>query len=170
MENQKYQVVYSLPISTILFDLVRKYHIEESDEEFLEKMKTQKPFKVALIKSIVEDIVLEKEKKEKLSTLLKEKLQIPEDTAKAMSTDVESKLLLIAKKKLFVEEPKKEEPKKQPTGIKVVDEKLEEKNPNIVRPKEDTIIKKPLPKNSEIPQIKNVPQLSKNDSYREPIE
>ena len=149
--NQNKKTVFLGDTAPIVSEILKKYGLEEEDEDIFEKIEQGKP---CLLGGIILDIVIElaqgKILKKELVVSIQKYLNIPKEKAKKMAEDIEKKLLTLVEK---VPKEKAEVPtKKSPVAEKSL--KTEE-TPIVEEPK--TFSKKEEPPQQE-------------DTYRESIE
>jgi hypothetical protein len=173
-EDNNQKVVFLEETSPIISEILQKYNLEETDEEILEKEIGENPSLLngEIVLNIAIEIIKEKISTKDLPDLLQKRLNIPPKTAVELTKDLETKLLVFAKK-ITAREPETEEkttPVVAPVkpieiGIKMI-EKEEKITDFVGKPK----------KNEKIPvsePLKIVKEIKKNkgpDIYREPIE
>jgi len=149
--NQKNKkIVFSGDTAPIISEILKKYGLEEVDEDILGKIEQGKP---CLLGGDILDIVIEiaqgKILKKDLVFSLQKRLDIPKEKAKKLAKDVEKKLLVLVKK---VPEEETKTPEKT----------LVSKKPQIVE--KPSIVKKPKT------PLKKRRAPEEPDVYRETIE
>lgn len=146
--NQK--MVFLGDTLPIISEILKKYELEDTDEDILGKIEQGKP---CLLGGIIFDIVIEvvqgKISKKDLVSSLQKYLDIPKEKAKNIAKDIEERLLVLVKKapKEKTEIPEKPPATKKPLKI--------EKTPIVEKPE--------IP-----PEKRETPE--EPDVYREPIE
>lgn len=163
--NQNKKIVFLGDTALIISEILKKYGLEEIDEDILGKIEQGKP---CLSGGDILDIVIEitqgKILEKNLVSSLQERLDIPKEKAKKIAKDVEKKLLILVKK---VPEKEKKISEKPSAPIRIKPEISPEK-PFIA--KKPPIVEKPfIVEKPEKPLEKQKPS-EEPDVYREPIE
>ena len=195
--NQQKELFFSENIIQVLFDILKKYKLLETEEEFLKKLEKNQPFSGEIITGLAKDLFRGTIKETELVSLLKDKLNIQKETAETLATDIKQQFLPLLKEEIIIiEEPAIEKIVqtndedttsiiKKPSVVSVEEnekilktarESTKESTINNVPADIETLkaaprrIKKTTPLNT-IEQTPTQPKQSKgSDKYREPIE
>jgi len=121
MDNtQEYEVTFSESIGKPILDITKKYGLIESKNEFTRKLENDLPMNGEILRLMVEDLVLGKNKKEKLPELLQAEFKISQEKAVEMAKDAEEKVLIFAqrvpKSELKEEETEEKEQSNKPAN------------------------------------------------------
>jgi hypothetical protein len=172
--NTEKQLIFSENADQILSDILKKYKLDETDDEVFKKLESDQPLFGEIVTDVTRNLFSGSIKEPQLSSLLKDKLNISKESAEALALDIKGQLLPLVKE---VEVPPegietKVETKKETTEIFPKIEPTELAKETEIKTEDKTspakTIKKPLPTAKEPPtQIK---QSSGPDTYREPIE
>jgi translation elongation factor EF-1alpha len=170
------KIYFDEDTAPIIFSILEKYSIKDSNEKFLERLEAGKLPQGVIIIDSVEKLFVSNAKDDEILPFLKNGLEITDQLASQILADIKEKLLPIAKK--YTPETKKEEvPEKiatpQMNNISVsvgVPEPLEPSTSQ-PKPKIPRATKKstePTPEDTIKKEIPESPK--KSDTYREPIE
>lgn len=175
------------PVVPAVSEITKKYGIEETREDAIKRLKEGKPAKGFFIVRISKDYLQKKISEEDLLSSLKKNLEISEDTAQKIFSDIKGVLIPVLRK---IPEPigKPVEKTMENISMSGKTELAEEKNidlfPNAKLPKNSSEPTEHMPSTEEIRKkikkpitpVKNpetIPQSKQPkgpDSYREPIE
>lgn len=181
-EQKNLRIIFTKEADLILFDIIKKYNLKESDEETLKNLREGKFSKVVIIDHLAKNFAKEKISEKDLISSLQKDLEVSQQTAKKITEDIKNNLIPLLEKvpeaqfeTPFVEkEPILERPSERPIvaprpslPLTEAKESLQpswKKTPRLERPS-------PEPKMSEKEEkeeIKKTPK--KPDVYREPTE
>jgi len=149
--NKKYEIIYPENSSDIITKLMKKHGLEETTEDFFEKIKREETTIGEIIARAVAEATESKISFEDFVSKLQQDLDISEKTAEKLAEDLEQKIL-VKTEKVKVEEEKP-----------IPSEKTEE----VVLPKK-TKVRPEVPVEKQSEETTKKPQ--KRDLYREPIE
>ena len=184
--NQQQELTYAEGIGGVLSDILKKYQLDETEEQGIKKLEADQPFFGEIVMGLVKDLIFDKIQDKDLTILLQQKLNISQKTAEDLTADIKEKILPLIKKVSVPTEETAEKPviqiaenNPQPF-IKTTPNISVEENENILKEKRVPIakeLKKETKKISNPISIKRTasqptqPTQSKGpDSYREPIE
>jgi len=191
--SPKKQLFFDETFLKVSSDVLQKYKLDESPEELIEKMKTDKQLYCEIFMDIVRNLFGKSIKENELVPLLESKLSISKEIAEKLGIDIKEKILPLIKEVETPTEEQKEETreniqtekddelsfiKKTPIISVEENEKVlkKEREPIITKKPIDTEeIKKPVKKKdgSSLEKAKESTPQSKQpkgpDSYREPI-
>ena len=164
MDQNNQIIVFPEDINQIIFEIEKKYGIEENKESVIEKIKQGKTPKSFFVARAAKKYFKKEISDADLAKLLKESLETSEDVAKNISLDMKEKI--IPKMELInLEKEEKKPPINVPTQTTT--------NNTPIKPKK-TLERKNIKTQKEEPiktEIKKTPPMrSGPDNYREPIE
>ena len=201
--NKKKKIIFDVPGDTdtteIIDEIMKKNGLKENLEEYFNKLTNNEEPKLIIIRDSAMVLAQKRVPEQKLIELLKEHLEITQDIAEKIISDIKEKLIPYVKI-IDVEEEKKEEIKKTEYPKEDFQEQLLDKiRGGVPISKPEIKPKAPMPYDKK-PQIKSVeknaenmnkegqntttkeknklpeenktplPQEGKSDTYREPIE
>ncbi len=160
-ENQNQVVVFSEDTAPVILEILRKYDLEETDDETFEKLEKDIPLRGEAILNIVEEITLGVTSTQELTSSLQKNLNVPKEIAEKLTEDIRKKLLVLAQRV-----PKED--------LELEEEITEE----VILPQEKTpyvFPKTSITENLSIPETpthteKEKPSEKQSDTYREPVE
>lgn len=159
-KNQNQVVVFSEDTAPVISEILRKYDLEETDDETFEKLEKGIPLRGEVILNITEEITLGTTSTQELTSSLQKNLNIPKEIAEKLTEDIKRKLIALAQKV-----PKEDlEPEEGTTEETVLPR---EKTPYVFqKPSIAEDLSTPeTPTHTE----KEKPSEEQSDTYREPI-
>lgn len=175
--QNKEQIVFSIDTAPVVFEILQKYNLKESDDQVLEKLEKGQPLQPEIILLAVENIVLEKMTEMGLLSFLQQSLPASPQISQNIAKDIKEKLLPMARKATpaeiaLLESEKTEETAAIPkTSVPYepvpINEPAPGETPAAKKPPAQTIAK-PAAGIKEAPAIKR-PARKKSDAYTEEI-
>lgn len=177
-EQLEKRIIFSDEAETTFIDIIRKYNLEETDEEMERQWEQDLPSKKVILDQFAKDVADKKIKKENYADYLAGALSVPRDMAQNIANEIENKVVPLLEK--FSEPELTETIKESDTFPKIkppieVEEALE----RVENAKEESFKKIDIPKKSfekskKIKEEKNIPtsqpkEQNTHDTYREPI-
>jgi hypothetical protein len=169
------QIFSQKDTSDIISEILKKYGLDENEEEVFEKLQKAEPLRGEIILNLAIQITQKKIPPKELAPLLQKQLAISKKTAEDLSQDIEIKLFDLVKeslerKPLVVEShvPTKIEPLQAFFEKQPIEEPFITKRPTPQPAEEESRLAKPSPKPKISEKIKKTPK--KPDVYREPTE
>jgi len=108
--NIKKELVFSEPAGQVLSDILKKYKLEEPADEVFKKIEIDQPMFAEIITDATRNLFRGSIKETELSPLLKDKLNIPKESAEALAVDIKVQLLPLLKEVTTTPEEKMEQP------------------------------------------------------------
>ena len=186
--NTKKQLFFDETFLEVSSDILQKYKLEETPEELIEKLKTDKSLFCEIVMDIIRDFYSGTIKESEIISSLKSKLNLSEENVINLTNDIKTKIFPLIKlinEGEYEEETQTEEDKlakgsevftkiKSPIGIPIKPETIEkdfiskETNKSL---EESEKIKKIIKEDIKITTEKPKKAIKRqSDSYREPTE
>jgi hypothetical protein len=97
--NHNQEIILSVDAPKIISELMKKYNIVETKEEFLEKVKRGEATYGKKIANILREVIEGKISPENFVSVLQQQLNIEEEIAKKLAEDLKVKILAFVEKK-----------------------------------------------------------------------
>ncbi|MEK7664118.1 MAG: hypothetical protein AAB340_01570 [Patescibacteria group bacterium] len=97
MINKNLTIPLNEEAISILDEIEKKYHLEESDDELIEIIDKDKPIRTVILTNLAIDLVLEKISNHEFLDGLQKNLGLSKDQTKSLALDVVNKLLPLLK-------------------------------------------------------------------------
>jgi len=185
VEQKNIRIIFTDKADLVLSEIMKRYNLEESNEEWLKKSKEGKSSNIVIIDKITKDFAKEIISERESVESLKKELSVPQQTAEKISKDIidnlvplleklsEEELAKVNGKEEIIRKPITAAPIKPPIGL----EKTPKEEVFGLPSEKPQVAKKPLiPKITEekvIPEkkkTKDIKTSEKEDIYREPTE
>jgi hypothetical protein len=98
--NHNQEIILSVDAPKIISELMKKYNIVETKEEFLEKVRRGEATYGKKIANILREVIEGKISPENFVSVLQQQLNIEEEIAKKLAEDLKVKILAFVEKKL----------------------------------------------------------------------
>ncbi len=185
--KQNEKLLFEENIGQVLFEIIKKYKLEESTDEVFKKIETDQPFPEEIIINIIEDLFFGKIQEKNIPILLQQKLNISQDVSENIFSDIKIKIMPLIKKSPESDDTEPTAKEKSQTiesnrpdlTKKIIEpnkvaEKVSEKiirNPtSSINPAENERNRKKIGRTETSKEIKSIKQKNIQDNYREPIE
>jgi len=98
MSKKNTRIVFPEHITSVILEIMKKYGLEETEQEFLKKFKSGKIRRGAKMAEIIKKTAEEKISIKKLPSILKENFNLSIENAQNLAKDLEEKVLKLAQK------------------------------------------------------------------------
>ncbi len=108
-DNQNQEIIFSENIGQILTNVLKKYKLEETDDEVFKKLETDQLFLGEIVMNITRSFILGKIQEKDFPVLLQQKLSISKEDAGKLFVEIKTNIVPLSKKISFEELEKQEE-------------------------------------------------------------